>query len=86
MEPSVEDKSNGETPTVSGEMAAEPKPNGLKSVAFTKRDQFASLAMQGLLAGGVSPATNPPDGVLKRVADLAYRQADAMLARRRSKD
>ncbi len=60
-------------------------PVGLKDISFTKRDQIASLAMQGLLAGGVSPSTNPGDGVLKRVADLSYRMADAMLVRRRTK-
>lgn len=46
---------------------------------MTKRDRFASNALQGLLASDTRPKDQAPTDEL---VDLAYRYADAMMRRR----
>ena len=48
--------------------------DGNLPTGLTKREHFAGLAMQGLLAG------NPNNLTLNDVADIATDQADALLA------
>lgn len=46
------------------------------------RDQFAALAMQGLVANVLNPGMKVTDEQIERVATHAYRIADAMVAKR----
>ena len=56
--------------------------NGGDYIGLTKREHFAGLAMQGLLANSVvAPRLTgaSPDGWPKLIADMAYEMADLMV-------
>lgn len=57
--------------------------SGLKHTKMT-RDQFAGLAMQGIIANssGVCSGAKITDGEIERLAGDSYRVADAMLKAR----
>lgn len=57
----------------SGAMMAEVE----KAFALTKREQFAAMALQGLLAAGAPPEGEPPD-LVPAMAGLAVDMADAL--------
>ncbi len=61
-------------------------PNGLKSTSMG-RDQFAALAMQGLISSPSSTCTQLKinDGEIEKLASDSYRIADAMVAARSGK-
>ena len=54
--------------------------SGMNEPGISVRDFFAGLAMQGILAGALPIVKN--EDPLAKVADAAYKMADAMLEAR----
>lgn len=69
---------NGDRPAFLEAAIGETEDNYVMSCGLTKREHFAGLAMQGLLAGGMMSG----DGRLskERVCELSVKISDALLA------
>lgn len=61
----------------------EPIPGGTELFGMTLRDYFAMKAMQGALAGTMVDGTRMVAGDEKKIANIAYLLADAMLEARK---